>query len=162
MNETLFFLDEYTYKNSNKIKLPLYLGTIEKENRYYWIKNNEEILYLSNSGEVITNLLTKPCKGRYLLINYFRPWIENGNESWIIAEMSDISLTIKNGNDILTILNPIIIQPLRLNENTDYETIKYLVDIPTCEYSIKLEDINCVLEISSQEDKEKLKKYVCL
>jgi hypothetical protein len=163
MDKSLFFLDEYTYKNNNKIELPLYLGTIEKENRYYWIKNNEELLYLSNLEEVITNLLIKPCKGRYLLINYCRFRIENGPESWMIVEKSDISLTINNGDDIFTILNPIFVQSLRLNENTDQETIKYLVDkSETCEYNIRLEDINGILEISSQEDKEKLRKYFCL
>ena len=165
MNEPLFFLDTYTYKNNNEVELPLYLGTIKKENRYYWIRDNEEILYLSNSEEVLTNILTKPCRGRYILINYFRPWLGDGpDNTWMIVEMSNISITVINeDNNMFRILNPIIIQSLHLDGTIDYKTIKYSIDNPeTCEYNIRLEEINCILEISSQEDKEKLRKYFCL
>lgn len=52
MEKEILFSTTGNLKN-NKIILPLDLGIIQKENKYYWIKDDEEILYHQDSEEFI-------------------------------------------------------------------------------------------------------------
>lgn len=148
--ETLFLTTE-NLKN-NKIILPLDLGIIQKENKYYWIKDDKEILYHQDLEEFIYEFLTKPGLERYILIKH--RWLY-GEGIWIFSEMSKISLTNyyvgMELERVFKIFDPILIR-LVPNEDNNYRQTKFRIDrYSDGEHVLSTGSIIYTLEITSQD-----------
>lgn len=151
MEKEILFSTTENLKN-NKIILPLDLGIIQKENKYYWIKDDKEILYHQDSEEFIYEFLTKPCHERYILIKHH--WLYE-EDIWIFSEMSKISLTnFYVGMElerIFRIFNPTIIRLVSDGDN-NYRKTKFRIDkYDDHDYFLNIENIIYILEITSQD-----------
>lgn len=151
MEKEILFSTTGHLKNS-KIILPLDLGIIQKENKYYWIKDDEEILYHRDLEEFICEFLTKLGMERYILIKHH--WLY-GEDMWIFSDMSRISLTNyyvgMELERVFKILNPTLIR-LVPNKDNNYRQTEFRIDkYSDHEYVLNIENIIYILEITSQD-----------
>lgn len=149
MEKEILFSTTGNLKN-NKIILPLDLGIIQKENKYYWIKDDGEILYHRDSEEFICEFLTKPRHERYILIKH-RLY---GEDIWIFSEMSRIFLNnCLIGMELesyFTIFNPTLIR--LVSEDSNYQKTKFRIDkYSDHDYVLDIKSIIYTLEITSQD-----------
>lgn len=151
-DDLLFYINPDIGKLCEQQELPLNLGYIRKENKYYWIKNEEEVLPILHDmrsffEQFIKSHYISPTE-KYFLIKYSGNWPDCWIFSKISPSLENFCINFSRDEISLTIIR---------DDNFRYDILRGLPgNSGDLNFGIQPSDIIYMIEI---ENPEIFKKY---
>lgn len=151
-DDLLFYIDPDIGKLCEQQELPLNLGYIRKENKYYWIKNEEEVLPIHDIRSFFEQFIRSHYNSsteKYFLIKYYA----NQPDCWIFSKISpsleNFCINFSRNENSLTIIK---------NNYFEYGVLRGLPgNEEDLNFGIQPSDIIYMIEV---ENPEKFKEQV--